>query len=503
MKPLKFALAAIAALIVFVALPTSGFAAPGDVYAVPGVADVGIGDDDCSSAANACAIGPAIQGASDGDTIHLAGGSYSDHGYLNVRASIVGPTVGTPAVFVRPLVVDVPAAASNLVFSDFTIDYSDTGSSITSAFTLINGSGSNPAGSITLDRIKVFSEGTSAGYSLAIDLRNGDVTVRNSLFASKSLLPESLGALGINAQAHADGTAELTLLNNTVYADASAGGNANAFGIVPDNSGASPCVMPGATVRNSIFMTRTNSTGAPAFAYDVLMGNVGDMQPCQPKLNMFNSNWRTSPFSSLLHMTTTGDQTAYPTFVNAAARDFHEADGSPTIDAGVADPSLGSLDLDGNPRTLGSAPDIGAFERSNPPMPPAPTPKDATPPGVSGLKFSKSKFAATKKAKKQVKVGFTLTEPATVTWTIAKQVTGRKSGRTCSRFAKKGTRCTYYKSLAGKITADGVLGTNSFKFGGYIGRTKLKSGNYKLTGTAVDAAGNESTAISGRFTITR
>jgi hypothetical protein len=59
---------------------------------------------------------------------------------------------------------------------------------------------------------------------------------------------------------------------------------------------------------------------------------------------------------------TGSNQTAAPRFVNVAANDFHEAVGSPTIDAGATDPANGVSDLDGNPRTIGSSTDIGAYE---------------------------------------------------------------------------------------------------------------------------------------------
>jgi hypothetical protein len=49
-------------------------------------------------------------------------------------------------------------------------------------------------------------------------------------------------------------------------------------------------------------------------------------------------------------------------FANAAAGDFHLPDGSPLIDAGIADVRLGGADADGLLRTAGSAPDVGAFE---------------------------------------------------------------------------------------------------------------------------------------------
>jgi hypothetical protein len=45
-----------------------------------------------------------------------------------------------------------------------------------------------------------------------------------------------------------------------------------------------------------------------------------------------------------------------------AADNVHQLSGSPTIDSGAVDGSSGSTDVDGQPRTIGSAPDIGADE---------------------------------------------------------------------------------------------------------------------------------------------
>jgi hypothetical protein len=66
---------------------------------------------------------------------------------------------------------------------------------------------------------------------------------------------------------------------------------------------------------------------------------------------------------------TNGNQTASPLFVDAAAGNLHELAGSPTIDAGIADPLVGATDLEGAARSqpsscLGAAPtpDIGAYE---------------------------------------------------------------------------------------------------------------------------------------------
>jgi hypothetical protein len=74
---------------------------------------------------------------------------------------------------------------------------------------------------------------------------------------------------------------------------------------------------------------------------------------------------------------TNGNQTAPPLFANLAGGDFHELAGSPTIDAGLADPSIGSFDLDHAARSqatcLGGTakPDIGAYEIAPPVASPA------------------------------------------------------------------------------------------------------------------------------------
>ncbi|MEA2487977.1 MAG: hypothetical protein QOF16_1631 [Actinomycetota bacterium] len=79
--------------------------------------------------------------------------------------------------------------------------------------------------------------------------------------------------------------------------------------------------------------------------------------------NFETTQTRGSGSPSKTHITTDAtDQTTAPLFVDAAAGDFHEASGSPTIDAGVTDSANGSMDLDGNPRVVNGVTDIGAYE---------------------------------------------------------------------------------------------------------------------------------------------
>jgi hypothetical protein len=64
----------------------------------------------------------------------------------------------------------------------------------------------------------------------------------------------------------------------------------------------------------------------------------------------------------------TGEGTTNLTAEPLFSRDgYHQLAGSPTVDAGVADPLSGDFDIDGEPRLFGAATDIGADEWAPPP----------------------------------------------------------------------------------------------------------------------------------------
>jgi hypothetical protein len=60
--------------------------------------------------------------------------------------------------------------------------------------------------------------------------------------------------------------------------------------------------------------------------------------------------------------TATGTVKARPQYADPGVFRFEEAPRSPTINAGAPDPDNDRTDLDGSPRTIGKAPDIGAYE---------------------------------------------------------------------------------------------------------------------------------------------
>jgi hypothetical protein len=72
--------------------------------------------------------------------------------------------------------------------------------------------------------------------------------------------------------------------------------------------------------------------------------------------------------ASVTDPATNNNQMQLPLFVDAGNGDFHQAATSPTIDAGTTDPANGPVDIDGDSRLHGSAPDIGADEFNTQPV---------------------------------------------------------------------------------------------------------------------------------------
>jgi hypothetical protein len=87
-------------------------------------------------------------------------------------------------------------------------------------------------------------------------------------------------------------------------------------------------------------------------------------------LSVRNSNYRPGALEvgtgAYLYDNGGNQTTVEPKLRNPAAGDFHELPGSPTTDAGTFALPATRTDLDGLPRLLGQAPDIGAFELQNP-----------------------------------------------------------------------------------------------------------------------------------------
>jgi hypothetical protein len=220
-------------------------------------------------------------------------------------------------------------------------------------------------------------------------------------------------------------------------------------------------------------------------------------------ITVSNSNFNTISEKGAAALSGAANQNSTPLFLNPAAGDYREAPGSPTIDAGSVE-GLGPLDLGGNPRLLGPAPDIGAFEFVPPPPPVAA-------PALTSLSVSPRSFRArsageaiVSRARRGKRAGATvrygLTAVASVGFTVERALMGRRVGGRCRKqtTANRGRkRCTRFRAIRGTFSLQGVTGANAFRFSGRLGGRALKPGRYRLVAKAGASVKRAGFRISG------
>lgn len=139
---------------------------------------------------------------------------------------------------------------------------------------------------------------------------------------------------------------------------------------------------------------------------------------------------------------------------------------------------------------------------------------DTTRPSVTGLKLSRSAFAAAKsggstgktaaKRKRDTRVTYKLSEDASVRFTVERRRAGRKvkgKCRTPTSKNRKAKKCD--RPLKGSFKHQSAKGTNALRFRGRLAGRKLKAGRYYLVATATDAAKNRSKRKKIKFTIVK
>lgn len=138
---------------------------------------------------------------------------------------------------------------------------------------------------------------------------------------------------------------------------------------------------------------------------------------------------------------------------------------------------------------------------------------DRTKPVVSRLKQSHATFrvgakptaTAAKRAPAGTTFSYTLSEPATVTFTIERVLGGRRSGSRCVTATKRNRKakaCKRYKK-SGTLTRTGRQGASTLAFTGRIGRKALARGSYRITLVARDPAGNVGAGVATTFRVVR
>jgi Ca2+-binding RTX toxin-like protein len=311
---------------------TARFAAPGGSTT----------DADCDQA-HPCEIRRAVTTvAKSGDDVTIAPGTYNLTATLTVGAQNVTlhgqAGAGRPSISIDPganhlgLVLSKGSALRHVSIQDM-VDNTDA---------IRGGLGGN-----TVEDVAV----TSGSNATIVDLY-GTSVIRDS-----TVRGTGSGNIGI------EGTlGTLTIRNVTVMPGTP---NSWAFSSFVRASSAAGSTLD---VRNSIAMGGTDPSDADLHAQSNDPAHASNV-------NVSYSNFRTTAtFGSPASVNNLGhNQTALPKLADPGAGDFHQVAGSPTIDKGVPGNDIGTTDLDGDPRVLGFAPDIGADEFVPPGLPTAVT----------------------------------------------------------------------------------------------------------------------------------
>lgn len=394
-------------------------------YATPG----GVGSGTCGEA-TPCSLAYAITAAPAGAEVVVASGTYPVAATIEAKVSLsIRGVAGGP----RPRLVGAKEvtplkSGEPLVISGLAIESTESGTG--SLFAYADGD--------IFDHLELIANGPAGNGALA--LRPGvNWTLTDSL-----LVARGPNAVGLFVQGVAAGTA--TMRNDTVVAEGK-----ESLGVAI--TGVAPSVDKSIQAFNVIAIgeiaaeAKDNKGAISAIAFDHsdLQGKV------------------------LGTVTSTAAQTGAPKFVNAAAGNYREASGSPTIDAGVENPANGVIDLDGNPRSLPGyltcgpeptgVPDIGAFEFVPTVVPPC------APVGLGGEVPPKTVLGKATIRHRQAKFRFRATgESAT--------------GFECKLDGKKWRRCTSPRTYK-----------------------HLKPGRHAFRDRAVGAGGTDATPALRKFVI--
>lgn len=371
----RFTLSSLAAVTALVLLPTAASAA--NRYASP----TGSALDACADSTAPCSIDRAVNLANPGDDVTLLGGVAPAAPY-SAAVSLIIPantTVhGAPGA--RPVVNFSTAATDDGFFVGNGATLRDVVASSSSAQTvLVDAIGG------TVERVSAHSSGTSDNNYTCVG--GSHAVFRDSVcwFSGPADISQATNSA---FAAFSQETGDTVVLRNlTIVAQ-----NANGLNALAGNG-------------HSMTVTATNVI-ARGGTTDVKASDFGGTTAAAV-LNLDHSNYATrlaAPNGTITDPSTGANQTAAPVFLDAANGDFHENSASTgTIDLGTSTGLLGGeLDADGLARTVGSAPDIGAFEFVPAPPSAGGTPTTAAPtPKRKKCKKKKHRAAVSKKCKKR------------------------------------------------------------------------------------------------------
>lgn len=317
-------------------LPAAAGAAS-DWYASPAPA----AGADCSQA-DPCGLSAAVGEARPGDTVIVGPGDYGSPSSPRSTLYAEGISIRGESARSRPrLFIAAPGSSG--------VEMSGAGASI-SDIEIDQSASSAPGltmyGSESAERVIVRSAGPACMLK-QIGASAAKPVIRDSLCLASS--SESNGSSGVETLNASNAEFDPTLENVTAYAS---GANVGIVVESGSNSGTGSTTVHAvdviargggfADISTISYTTAVNTVEMVASNYDPstdYTGHSGDQ--------IIDGG---------------GNQSTAPSFVDAAGGDYREAAGSPTIDAGRTYAGQGALDLAGNSRVIGSAPDIGAYE---------------------------------------------------------------------------------------------------------------------------------------------
>jgi hypothetical protein len=277
-----------------------------------------------------CDLATAVNGASSGEEVVLAPGSYGT----------AASPLTTPLTNSGSIVIDGASPAPQLYLStpgheDLQLVY----------FSRVSG-------------IDLFETGASDEGAFITGVFDHDLVVAERAYAACGSFDGTVVAdtaciaRGATAKAFAsvvtttDSQTEALAFDHDTFLAAGANGTALEIGSTgfPLQADASDSIFDGAT-------GIATSSGAGPTSAATLLADHSDYATLDPAVN----GTSTAPGAAT-------NITAPPLFLDADHNDLREAAGSPTIDAGASDPFGSLTDLAGAPRTLGPATDIGAYE---------------------------------------------------------------------------------------------------------------------------------------------
>jgi hypothetical protein len=346
-------LAAGLGLVLALALAASNATAAGATYhASPGGAGSA-----CSLAAP-CKIDEAVAKAGNGDSVSLAPGSYTlpFSGLTIGKAIDIGGAPGAPAV----LLTTETAAVTVTTNADSKLHD-----------LRLEGQGPLQLGSGVAERVFVGYQGVEKD---ACELEKG-TTMRDSVCWTQETTDEDEGVShAIDISSSHENQDELVVLRNvTAFAENEKGNAIHVEGLFGAELTVDAANVIARSPNDTDIVAEIEGGGFPKAHLNIRNSSFGEFQDLAP-----------NPDASVTPLGTAGNIAAAPTFIDPANGDFHVDGASPTLDGGIADLSVGSIDLDGNDRAQAGCfgadpvPDMGAYERTPtatcPPKPPPPPP---------------------------------------------------------------------------------------------------------------------------------